>query len=281
MAACTILDTTVAHGMKPNLKRGKTEAVLHLVGPGAAQCQREVALAGGIAFVSAYHGPQILLTTRKYQHMGSVSQPTDRFLPEIRNRAGQAKTVLRQLSHVFRNEGLEQDFRFQLIESLLDTRTFYGAATWPALKATEQEVIAQCRVLAFRYALGLHNAELGPAGRATDAEVIRRAAQVPTDVLLKVARLRYLRRLLAAAPPPLKALVQQAHARGAEWSALLIDDLRWLRARENDRLAELPDPAAEFVPWQLFHRGIVWPVGRSTCENNPASQAPRGGGCTR
>eukprot|EP00974_Lingulodinium_polyedra_P108025 10457011-Lingulodinium_polyedra.AAC.1 len=141
VAIATILDTIEAHGLKPNLKEGKTEAMLHLVGPKAEDCKREVAYNGGIPFISAYRGGQVLLTTKKYKHMGAIAQVTGQFLPEVKNRATQTKAVLRQLAHVFKHEDLEKAFRFQLAETLLDPRLFYGAATWPALRAPEALVV--------------------------------------------------------------------------------------------------------------------------------------------
>ena len=251
--------------------------MLHLVGPGAAQCKRDVAMAGGIHFTSAYNGVQVLLTTTKYKHMGAMAQPTGRFLPEIRNRVGQAKAVLAQLGHVFRNASLEQGFRFQLVEALLDTRAFYGAATWPELSAPEQQVIAHYRALAFRNVLGFHNAGLDRADRVTDAEVLRKAAQVPTSTLLRVARLRYLRRLLLAGPPPLKAMAQQERGRGGGWPALVVDDLRWLREREADRFAALPDPAVVFAPWQLYIESSPgpWAAALARCIQRARADASR------
>ena len=70
LVAAVVLDKVVAHGLKPNLAAGKTELMVHLVGPGSKEASRGLHVAGGIFFSSSYSGRQKLLLTDRYTHMG-------------------------------------------------------------------------------------------------------------------------------------------------------------------------------------------------------------------
>ena len=190
--------------------------------------------------------------------------------------------ALRQLRHVFKNQELTREFKLSLVVSLLDSRLFYGASSWPHLRPAEQAVLDRCRVQAFRVVLSMSNDGLPHGQRTTDAEVLLAAGQPSTQALVSIARLRYLQRFLLAAPRGLRALVQSASSvrptAANSWHGAVVADLAWLQVCMPSRLEALPPPGARFAPWQAFVQdaGHSWKVLLAGCaKSKHALQEPQ------
>eukprot|EP00974_Lingulodinium_polyedra_P062900 6072502-Lingulodinium_polyedra.AAC.1 len=78
--------------------------------------------------------------------MGGITSPAGSFLPEIKNRVASARHAYVELKHKTLAAGaLTRSLKLQLVSSLVDSRLFYGASTWPLLKPQELQPIYTLR----------------------------------------------------------------------------------------------------------------------------------------
>ena len=87
------------------------------------------------------------------------------------------------------------------------------------MKPADCARIDKFRVRVFRTVLRMHNAGMPAGSRTSDVEVWRRARRLPTQEVVRQARLRFLRRMLLVAPPCLQALAQEEAAGETGWGA--------------------------------------------------------------
>eukprot|EP00974_Lingulodinium_polyedra_P075562 7321457-Lingulodinium_polyedra.AAC.1 len=75
------------HGLRINMGRGKTEALIKLAGPGARRAKQEVLGTGYLTFPTPYQGDLKLIINHAYKHMGCISRPDCAMQVEFRRRA--------------------------------------------------------------------------------------------------------------------------------------------------------------------------------------------------
>eukprot|EP00974_Lingulodinium_polyedra_P020386 1971119-Lingulodinium_polyedra.AAC.1 len=111
-------------------------------------------------------------------------------MPEVKNRISSAKSAMFELRpKVFTAGPLSLALKIQLSQSLIESRLFYGAQTWPDLRPNELQALHTFRTMVFRAASGLSNAGLAKELRVTDAFVWQTVQQPSTSTHIRAARL--------------------------------------------------------------------------------------------
>lgn len=231
--------------MDVNFEAGKTEIVAHFTGPDAHRVKREV---------YRHNEPVLVVNTRcqdnvnvrlvsTYKHLGTIYAVAGRMRAEIRQRIGQAKHEFRRYrKHVYGNPALTMDRRVAIFHSLVMTGLLFDVAIWPRLDKRdfavfEQGITSLYRALAF--------AIWGETVfQWRNERVMAKLSVSPADVLLRVARLRYLQHLCLKGDSYVWAFT---HLEGG-WLKMVHEDLQWLREQIPRRLPQ-EDPSINWQPW--------------------------------
>ena len=136
--ACTI---SVGHrfGISINMSEGKTEAIIHLVGPTAKETlvtlytTRPPAAPRHLqGFLELHQGQHIRLVS-VYKHLGMRAAPTlqSQRAQECQHIAASARQAFRALSAaVFASSYLSKKDRILIASACITTRSLHGAGTW-------------------------------------------------------------------------------------------------------------------------------------------------------
>ena len=255
MAEC-VHSVFYAHGLTVNFAKGKTEGALLLVGPKAKEVRRRIAERGGIPITKADGDEAVLIVSEAYQHMGAISTPSLSMRQEIKHRANSAAGGLRTLrSHVLPAVAIPVGVKDRFIAALVDSRAFHAAAVWSYVEDRHLRPLDGPRMQAWRIARGLHNAGKAHEYRVTDAGMWSIIEKLPAHEVVRIARLRYLPRLVLHGPPLLHALLQAGAGRSRAWVQMAVDDFKLLQdaaphGHPVKRLATLdvdPRPFLEYV----------------------------------
>ena len=79
--------------------------------------------------------------------------------------------------------------------------------------------------------------------RAANLQVLSAANRPPADIFLRIARLKYLPRLMLYAPTILLRLLDATTKMDSSWVKMIIEDIEWLyhRLGENQRPADIKE----------------------------------------
>ena len=202
--ASVAFSVIVAHGMRPNFSKGKSEVAFWVSGLGVSAFRSEVFLLGTIGIPVEGRGIVPLCVTRTYKHMGAVVTPELRMLPELKSRASSTRAAFLQLrTQLFTAGALTHKVKASLSDSLLLSRLFYGAESWQELTGPEAHLITATLVAIDRAILRMSNVGMVPELRTTDAQVQAASGRPALRTYLRGRRLLYLRRFLRLAPQPL------------------------------------------------------------------------------
>ena len=182
-----------------------------------------------IAITSTFQGVAHVDVRRQHTNIGSMLSDDGSMGPEIRSKLARARHVTAPLcGPVFRAEHLASDLKLHLIRTLLFTVVGINAHTWSPLTPILHTSLQAYMVGIVRTALNEHDYS-DPERRKSDEEVLL-AAEMPTaDVFCRIARLRFLPRLLLHGH---LALHSYRHSRPAQ----ILDD----NARSGSRLVAAP-----------------------------------------
>ena len=226
--ASTLFKHCLAHGMRPNMSKNKTEIMLQLRGANSRQLKRHLydCDTPSLDLPEAPEGYQSVRLTGGYRHLGYQVQVSDTMLAEIRSRTGQASSVFRQhRKQVFGNARIPISKRKYLFNSLVLSILRYNLGTWPTLKPKEFDVFSSRVLTLYR----------GLARATIDAEVLRlwnhdrvmAYLELPSPrVLLIEAQLRYGLSLCRSGPTMLWYLLCAEQG----WLQSFRNSLEWLQA---------------------------------------------------
>ena len=215
-----------SHGFVVNFAEGKTEASMLLIGRGAQIELQQMASLGSLRVVMEDDTEVLLRIVPHYKHMGGYTAANSSMAREARSRAQQGRIAVASLSKkVFTLPGLPVSEKDGLVASCVDSRVFYSCHAWSSL--TEQQLgwLDAPRIMAWRRIRGWENAGKPVGSRCCDAAVVADARRLPAKQTVMLARLRYLPRLLRAAPPQLLALLQAGAGHSGSWTAALEEDV--------------------------------------------------------
>ena len=121
-------------GFRINWGRGKTELQMQLRGARAERArQRLLNSLDGMPVVLIEGGEQAVHVVESYKHFGGVAADDGRLRKEIAARLVSASAALKKLRRPLHNKQLSWEVKLQLVKSLVASRHFFGAATWPEL----------------------------------------------------------------------------------------------------------------------------------------------------
>ena len=140
--AQVLYDATTAHGMRPNLSAGKTEAVISFAGPGHHELRRQLEEkdSPGISFCTTHAGKQKLRVVHHYTYLGGTIDENGSPMPDIKRHLAQAYGQLRPMAkNVVSNQDLPLQARTTVLKSLGLSRATYAIGTWGELNITQND----------------------------------------------------------------------------------------------------------------------------------------------
>ena len=232
------------HGMSPNLKPGKTSAMIRLVGKGHKKV-RQSYFPGG---TRSLHLPDLgvgVAVTDQYRHLGGFVDCKLSMRPEVRHRLAQASSSYDASKKLLLGSSrLTLPTRAALFESAI-TPTFFNIGLWVPNGKPWESICDGYSKLVRRLLVPVVGAQ--------------RAFHVPLPVahwhtgcwrltlIARRARLSLLLSLVQTGPPLLWAMLQSE----ASWLAAIRDDLKWLTEEDADNWPPLVAPA-----WPTWHHLI-------------------------
>ena len=246
--ATVLLDECVRAVLMPNLGRGKTEAVLTLVGAGSrkAKLKHCNGTEPTLALNSELWPTARLRVVAAYRHLGGIIHHTCATLPEARSRIGSAWAAFRKhQKRVFTSRCASTRDKAILFESLVLSTLSFGIGTWPQVG---DELVSRFQTTL----VGMSRLLLRP-GRSFEETchmcpgLILAIARVPSaHVVFHVERLRHLALLVRKGPAELWALLH--HNR--QWLMLAQDSINWMIAQLDHAGYSRPYPQTwtECVP---------------------------------
>eukprot|EP00929_Paragymnodinium_shiwhaense_P058220 TRINITY_DN29152_c0_g3_i1.p1 TRINITY_DN29152_c0_g3~~TRINITY_DN29152_c0_g3_i1.p1 ORF type:complete len:580 (-),score=83.50 TRINITY_DN29152_c0_g3_i1:159-1898(-) len=256
-------------GFHLNMKQGKTNAVIHAHGPGAAGIKTSTRERD--AKIQLHRG-QTLHVVTEYPHLGlkhsSVAQGRVRahaFVKKLNVKAAENATAL-----YARNMRL--DARRKVLDICLAAAS-YAVGTWDEPTSQQYDTMQRAYMTIIR---AMTRSKYNPSdkeARLTDDQVMKIYKFMPLDALFKLRRLQLLRRVLTQAPPSTKALVQSNAKNPGSWADTVLSDLEWAWS-SSPKLLELGDPHHSTARWEDFIRR--WP-GQWQCILKEISKEARQG----
>ena len=224
--ATILLDECVRAVLMPNLGRGKTEAVLTLVGTGSRKAKLEhcSGTEPTLALNSELWPTARLRVVAAYKHLGGIIHHTCSTSPEARSRIGSAWAAFRKhQKRVFTSRCAGAREKAILFESLVLSTLSFGIGTWPRV---DKETLSR-----FQTALvGMSRLLLRPGRGFQETShmcpgLILALAKVPSaSVVFHTERLRHIALLVRKGPVELWALLHQ----NRHWLAQAQSSVTWM-----------------------------------------------------
>ena len=224
--ASILLDECLHALLMPNLSKGKTEAIVSLVGPGSRRLKQDLFTGSDPTFPlqSAMWPEARLHITSAYKHLGGIIHHTGSVLAEARARVGFAWTAFRKhRRRVFAAPCASPRDKSILLRSLVLSTMCFGIGTWPIVEASTQETFHTALVRMSRIMLRPQYSHAATSHMCPGLILaIARVSSAAT--LFHVERLRHLAMLARRAPDELWALL---HHQGT-WLELARSSVSWL-----------------------------------------------------
>ena len=220
-----VLDACVSRALLPNVDRGKTELIAHVVGAGSRGVRKDLFSLPDASLAipcKLWEGASIRLVPT-YQHLGGFIHHDASLVRELRHRVGAAwKAFNTRKKRVFGSPTVSLRDKAILYESLILSILLHGAGSWRALTPAELSILEQAHFgMAFFMVRPLHTHE--EALRLGGRQVLAILRLPTVETLLHVARLRHLLSCIRAPVPVFWAILHwqggwlQACRRSLEW----------------------------------------------------------------
>ena len=246
-----LLDACATFQMVPNLKKGKTEAMLTFRGAQSREYRRTFYSRNQGLRVVCENATHTVSVVSRYLHLGGIVHHRDCNKQEIKRRLAIAQQAFQQHRRLlYRNRNIAWTTRCQLFQSLILSKLTYGMESWTfPLKSSREQIHSGIMKLYKKLIGAKYSAHL------TEAEVLVETALPDPTELLRRERLRYFGTLHNCKAQAHWGLLQEDQ----EWTALIQDDLKWLWHQLRDS-SHLKDPADHFLQWQdlILHHGGYW-----------------------
>ena len=240
-----ILDLCKEHGMSPNLKKGKTEVLFSIRGPGSRELRRKYygQQGRGELLVLGEHSSYRIGVVGEYKHLGGTVHVSGDMRREIQRRLGVAHATFTKYRRLlFHNAAFTLAKRVTIFQSLVMSQLTYGLESWTIGDRRTRHYLHAAVIRLYRRLLKLpHDAH------CSDNEILVKAGLPSPSTLLRCARLRYLGLLHTAGPDDLWSIVIQ----DVEWLQLVRDDVKWLW-NQLCNSSTLCDPETDFGYWEFL-----------------------------
>ena len=248
---CTLVITFCRqHGLRPNLKPGKSAIMLNLRGRGSYKARVKYFPASG----RQLRLPELEVAVpivNQYRHLGGVVDGASKLTIEARRRtamAGSAYDAGKQI--FFANPRIALPTKIALFQAVIDP-IYFNLGLW----LTEDK---SWRILSDGYTRTLRRLLVRTWGgdeafHIPLAAVHLTTATPPLDLMLKRARLSLLCSIAKAEAAPLWAMLQHEQ----RWYSAVCEDLRWVTAGTEDKWPSLRE--ANWPEWAaLCRHSALW-----------------------
>ena len=256
-----------AYGLDLNFAPGKTEALLRLHGRNSTQLRKTLFQEKFIQ-IEGSPGDKIALSAAShYTHLGIKHTATMNFDTELAYRMARAREALRECrKKILANKVIDPSTRWNLARSLVLSRLLFACELWPPLTTRQQSSIQAFFLKIGRIILDKQN--FADTTYTVDDEVLAVLPIPHISTVVKVARLRYLSRLMRFAPAILVTLLKRMEFADSEaWVTRVRGDVRWMQQRVQ-RLQHLPDPLVDWDAWTPYYMaGRDWALAAISAFN--------------
>ena len=236
-------------GVSLNLKKGKSEAIVHLAGRGSRAVRERLHIHddGMIAFENIDGLQSFIHTSPKYKYLGSIFTFHGGCIADIRNRTAQAFTCLRQLMKpIFKNPEVSMWAKRHILHTVVMSRMLFNAGSWILQTPRETKCFSANLMKLYRavfFAQGHHDRQ----GHYSHEHVIFFLGVCTPEEIMHIHRLRVLITLVTTAPGHVWALL---HREGS-WLHQLETSISWFKdfAHPTPDNHEIPLDLAMMVDW--------------------------------
>ncbi|CAE7698157.1 unnamed protein product [Symbiodinium sp. CCMP2592] len=226
LATCITLEECPKAALLPNLRAGKTEALVALYGPGSTTLAKEIFQGKTPQLpIDSHLWPQARLgLASSYKHLGGLLHARGGLKVEIRARLGSAwQAFNKHRKQVFASPIVRVSEKAVLFSSLVDSTLYYGSGTWSGVTSADVARLQSNLVDMARCIVG------NGRGRPPDCHEshlsLLASARIPTVATsLHVERLRHFKSTVLKATAELWAILH--HESG--WIAEVQASLKWL-----------------------------------------------------
>ena len=135
-------DSFQSYAMRLNYGPTKTAAIAACRGPGARDAGRRLFGRQHITVLRENATPESVPIVARYRHVGVAHRPEGSIKEELRQRVAEAWAAYRQgRKKLYRNRHLTTGAKVTLWRTMVLSRLFYGAGSWPPLPVTEKRLL--------------------------------------------------------------------------------------------------------------------------------------------
>ena len=230
-------------GMELNYKRAKSEVMMSLTGQGAGGKRRKILTGeeGEHHIQQEDDRSNVLKTVGRYRHLGTMHQSGGGMDQEIKYRCDQAWAAWRPLARqIFKSKYLRVQTRLDLLNSLVFTRLFYGAGSWPILRSRLSKKIETTMMKMIREVMDFTTKKGGE--HWSDRWVLMKAKLPDARARIAKERLTYSQRFFNKAEEFMQEAVRKEdEVRTDSWLAALRADLRWFKDVTDDGTEDIEE----------------------------------------
>eukprot|EP00435_Cladocopium_sp_Y103_P050732 s1235_g15.t1 len=243
-----LLDACAAHGVSPNLKKGKTEVLFAFRGRGSRALRTKYfgPTSSSTLQVITENDVQQISVVGTYIHLGGLAHHTSDTRHDMRKRLAVGHAAFTQHRRtLFQNRQLSLQKRCELFQSLVLSKIVYGMESWALLDRSSRLYFHSAVMRLYRRLLRLPSDH-----HASDDEILASVWLPAPLCLLRINRLRYLGLLYHCEHVTPRWPVLQADD---EWAALIRSDLQWLWDLVASTV-KLRHPLEHFQDWEYIFR---------------------------
>eukprot|EP00438_Fugacium_kawagutii_P015272 Skav216369 [mRNA] locus=scaffold1517:213218:218875:+ [translate_table: standard] len=236
----SIVQTELATmGIKINLSKGKSEAIVHLAGPGSRQLRRELHLEQGsmIRFADAEGCTQTLQAGSRYKYLGSILSIHGTCTADIKHRAGQTFAMLKIVRRpIFKNVQLEPKVKQLVLHSIVLSKMMATSGAWIFDTRSAEQAFTKTIMRIYRYVFALLPG-WSREQRYSNEDVVTTLGVLWPSELLHVHRLRSMISAVRLGTIHIWALLQADQ----QWLSHVEQALAWLSQQVSMNVGTPPE----------------------------------------
>ena len=251
ITAEVILNELTRLGMKPNMGKGKTEAILHVHGKGSKRVRQFVHhhCKSKLRISLTDDQDEELRIVPTYVHLGGVLTHDCKIKPEIKRKLAVANATLDNYkAKVLHNPKVSLEMRVHIFRATVAMALNYNLGTWPPLSFGENRLWCGGVLRLYKRLLVKHYTQEEQFHMTEGRLLSLLQLPHPTEIL-HTARLRHFAMCLKRSNQQFWALV----AHDSLWKQQVIEAARWVHSQIKGHTV-LPDPEVEdaLLAWQYY-----------------------------
>ena len=242
-AATVTIDSCVQALLLPNLKAGKTEALLHLIGPESRSLRSAVFSCSEPMLElhgSIWTGARLRLVAT-YRHLGGLLHVDGSLRAEVKARVGASWQAFRKHRRkVLASPVVGTRDKALLFTTLIESTLYFGVGAWPRVTTVETQKFQATLVAMARNMLRPYFS-LSESCHLIAQLVLSSARILSANSAFHIERLKYFRSVVAKASCDLWAILRQE----GSWCRSVQSSLQWL----HDTLSLAGPPKVQVACW--------------------------------